>query len=287
MIKLIVLILATVLDILVLWGLHGGKKYAQLVQSMTGTPLQELLSVGFVVGDMKIFSFKDKFLSKFAVQTKLIYGEKYAKYYAYTLFAQALTYILLIMSAVLTLSVLFDTAFMVFLIVLGVIASAVVWNFCILAVGDKVKERRTVCLTELPDMVIRFALLVNSGMVLREAWRVVAETKDNALYKLMRDACEDMRNGMSETAAIYAFGIKTDCQEIRKFTSSLVQGIEKGNDELSLFLISQSQEMLTHKRQMLLQKGEKAAGKLILPIGITFIGVILIIAVSALQSFSF
>ena len=176
---------------------------------------------------------------------------------------------------------------MLIVLFMGGIGCAAVWNFCILSISDAVNERRTVCLQELPDMVIRFALLVNSGMVLREAWMLVAKAKDNALYKLMLDACEDMRNGVPETAAIHSFGVKTDCQEIRKFTSSLIQGIEKGNDELSAFLVSQSQEMLAHKRQMLLQKGEKAAGKLILPIGITFVGVILIIAIAAMQSFSF
>ncbi len=285
--QMIVLLLATVVDLIVLGGLFGGKKYLELITSMKDKPLSSLFTVGFSVGDMKLLSgFRNKTLAKLTQNTTLLYGEKYAKYYAFAAFGQAMTYIMLILAFGLTLSTLLDTTMMVFVIVLAVIGCAAVWNFCIAVYADTVNERRDLCLAELPDMVIRFALLVNSGMVLREAWQLVAKTKQNALYTLMLEACEDMRNGMSETAAIHAFGVKTDCQEIRKFTSSLVQGIEKGNEELSTFLVNQSQEMLSHKRQMMLQKGEKAAGKLILPIGITFIGVILIIAISALQSFS-
>lgn len=287
MIRLVILILASIIDILVIIGLLGGSKYNDIVESMNGSPLYKFYTVGFFVVDIKILHLKNKLLYKLKTQTALIYGEKYAEYYAYTALAQAVSFIMLIMGFALTVSVFLDSTAMLFVAFIGLIACAAVWNFCILSINDTMTERREVALYEFPDMVIKFALLVNSGMVLREAWHLVANTKDNSFYKLMKESCENMRNGMSDIEAIHLFGVKTDCQEVRKFTSSLVQGIEKGNAELSSFLVQQSQEMLTHKRQTMLQKGEQAAGKLIIPIGITFVGVILIIGVAAMQSMSF
>lgn len=52
------------------------------------------------------------------------------------------------------------------------------------------------------------------------------------------------------------------------------------------FLANQSSELWNEKRQLLLQKGEKAASKLLMPIAIMFLGIMLIVISSAVQSFS-
>lgn len=136
-------------------------------------------------------------------------------------------------------------------------------------------------------MVSKLALLINSGMVLREAWHVTAYGKEGTLYTLMKQACEDMENGESDIGAIYKFGITSDSASIKKFTSAMIQGMQKGNSELADFMVSQTSELWAHKRQMALQQGEVAAGKLIIPLGITFAGIIMIIVSAAMQSMSF
>ena len=136
-------------------------------------------------------------------------------------------------------------------------------------------------------MVSKLSLLINSGMVLREAWYFIAESKKGPLYDLMKETCEFMNNGESDQSAINKFGILSDSREIKKFTSSLIQSLEKGNSDLVDFMLSQVTEQLEHKRQIMLQKGEVAAGKLIVPIGIMFAGVIMIIMAAALQNMSF
>lgn len=111
--------------------------------------------------------------------------------------------------------------------------------------------------------------------------------KNGELYNLMRKACEYMRNGDSDAVAIHKFGILSDSPEIKKFSSSMIQGMEKGNSELAEFLMGQASEQLAHKRQLALQQGEKAAGKLIIPLGITFFGIIMIIISAAMQGLNF
>ena len=136
-------------------------------------------------------------------------------------------------------------------------------------------------------MVSKLSLLLTSGMVLREAWYVVAQGKDGPLYDLMKKSCIEMDNGASDYSAIQKFGVLCDTPEIKKFTSAMLQSAEKGNRELTTFLIAQITELWAHKRQVALQKGEIAAGKLIIPLGLMFGGIILIIVAGVMQSMSF
>ena len=152
---------------------------------------------------------------------------------------------------------------------------------------EAVEKRRDDCVLEFPNMVSKLSLLIGSGMVLREAWYLIAKSKEGPLYELMRKACEYMDNGESDAAAIHKFGVLSDSVEIKKFTSAMVQGMEKGNSELADFLISQATELWAHKRQLALQQGEIAAGKLIIPLGLMFGGIIMIIVSAAMQSMSF
>lgn len=90
-----------------------------------------------------------------------------------------------------------------------------------------------------------------------------------------------MKNGYSDADAIFLFGKASNSTEIKKFVSALLQSMEKGGAELSGFLAQQSSELWGTKRQHMLQEGEKAATKLLLPILLIFIGVIIIVITAA------
>ena len=57
----------------------------------------------------------------------------------------------------------------------------------------------------------------------------------------------------------------------------LVQSLEKGGGELTGFLMQQSKELWSLKRQRMLQKGDEAATKLLLPTTLMLVGIMLII----------
>lgn len=98
----------------------------------------------------------------------------------------------------------------------------------------------------------------------------------------MRISCEDMENGMSEVDAIHKFGRYTNSSEVRKFTSALNQSIERGGGELSDFLARQSTEMWALKKQLMLQKGEAAASKLLAPTAMLFVAIIVAVMTGAI-----
>ncbi len=73
--------------------------------------------------------------------------------------------------------------------------------------------------------------LTNAGLIMRDAWADVAYNGDTTLYKEMQISVDEMKNGVSETEAIYHFGNRCIIPEIKKFASTIIQGIEKGNSE--------------------------------------------------------
>ena len=285
----IMLLLASITTVLFLVNLARGKQYGYMVESLDGGEyfLKELYVVGFSLNDGKIFKLRGKMERNLKKQAKLLWGDRYYEYYANLAWAQFLSLTLLVVSVGFSLSGFLKTEQLPILLILVLLFVAAVWNLSLSRMKEKVQQRREACEAEFPNMVSKLALLINSGMVLREAWRVTAYGKEGTLYTLMKQACEDMENGESDIGAIYKFGVTSDSASIKKFTSAMIQGMQKGNSELADFMVSQTSELWAHKRQMALQQGEVAAGKLIIPLGITFAGIIMIIVSAAMQSMSF
>lgn len=285
----IMLLLASITTVLFLVNLARGKQYGYMVESLDGGEyfLKELYVVGFSLNDGKIFKLRGKMERNLKKQAKLLWGDRYYEYYANLAWAQFLSITLLVVSVGFSLSGFLKTEQLPILLILVLLFVAAFWNLSLSRMKEKVQQRREACEAEFPNMVSKLALLINSGMVLREAWRVTAYGKEGTLYTLMKQACEDMENGESDIGAIYKFGVTSDSANIKKFTSAMIQGMQKGNSELADFMVSQTSELWAHKRQMALQQGEVAAGKLIIPLGITFAGIIMIIVSAAMQSMSF
>ena len=287
--KFIMLLLASITTVLFLVNLARGKQYGYMVESLDGGEyfLKELYVVGFSLNDGKIFKLRGKMERNLKKQAKLLWGDRYYEYYANLAWAQFLSLTLLVVFVGFSLSGFLKTEQLPILLILVLLFVAAFWNLSLSRMKEKVQQRREACEAEFPNMVSKLALLINSGMVLREAWRVTAYGKEGTLYTLMKQACEDMENGESDIGAIYKFGVTSDSASIKKFTSAMIQGMQKGNSELADFMVSQTSELWAHKRQMALQQGEVAAGKLIIPLGITFAGIIMIIVSAAMQSMSF
>lgn len=289
MIRLILLIIATAATALFLYALAKGKSKESLVATLDESqyPLKDLYVVGFVLNDMKLFRLRGKLGLDLKKNTKLLLDNIYAEYYTYVTWAQFLTLALLAVSVGFSFCALLGGEMALLMPFAVVLMIAVIWNVTMSKAKEEVQARREACELEFPNMVSKLSLLLTSGMVLREAWYLIAKGKEGPLYDLMKKACDWMDNGESDTFAIYKFGVLSDSQEIKKFTSALVQSAEKGNSELAGFLLSQVTEQWAHKRQLALQQGELAAGKLIIPLGLMFGGIILIIIAAAMQSMSF
>ncbi|MGN0141218.1 MAG: type II secretion system F family protein [Roseburia sp.] len=278
--RILELILGTVLAVLYIIQSVRGKKYEELLEPLDGEdyPLKELYVAGYAWNEVKIFSLRGNMKEGLMGQARLLYDSRYAEYYANLVWAQVLTFGHLMLCLGFLLAGLADSMLFV---VIGIAGAGVFGYYFAGKMKEQVANQQMDCMVELPEVVSTMALLINAGMTLREVWELIAYSKEGTIYELMQQACSDMQNGMAEIDAIYRFGTLSNAPEIKKFASSLTQGIEKGSSDLSIFLSNQSSEMWNLKRQIMLQKGEVAATKLLIPTVMIFGGILLIVIAAA------
>ena len=286
MLSFVCLILATISTILFIVMTIKGKQYEQLLESVDDKefPLKELYGVGMAWEyAIPMLGYEGKLARKIRVNVSLFYGERYTEYYCRIILAQVYTYVHISICFFSLLSGFIDDSSCIIVLLIGVMLGAAIGDYYLKQVTGKIEKRAEECVIEIPNMVMKLTLMINSGMILRDAWYAVTNTVEGQLQGLMKQACELMDNGSSEAEAIYKFGVLSGSKEIKKFSSSLIQGIEKGNAELVGMLMQQSDELWENKRQHLLQKGETAATKLIIPTTMMFVGIVLVVITSALS----
>ena len=145
--------------------------------------------------------------------------------------------------------------------------------------NDKLEAKRDELLADLPQMLSKMTLLVNSGMVVREAWKKIAESGDRALNREMRLTVDEMNNGVAELDAYKNFADRCAIKEIRRFSSTMIQNMQKGNSEIAYFLKEMSDEMWEEKKHLVKRKGEAANSKLLIPTAMIFIGILILVMV--------
>ena len=288
LIKLIFLMLGTVLTAAYVMLTLRGQKYDPLIESLPkeGFSDKELWAAGYAMQEMKPFALETAIGQKLLNQAKLLHPEnecKYAEYWARLYWARTLSLSLMAAAFVFCATGFMSGPMVVITPIFGLVAVYAVYDAGANAMGNELKKRSEACLMEFSNVVSKLALLMNSGMILRDAWFVVADSKLGPIYDLMKNACHAMNNGKSDIDAVYDFGIQSNAPEIRKFAGILIQNMSKGGSDMTIFLTQQSTELWSHKRQMMLQKGDEAAAKLLMPTMLMLLGILLIIIVSAMS----
>jgi tight adherence protein C len=206
----------------------------------------------------------------------ILYEEQYAEYYLRVVQAQRVT----ITSIVVAVGFIFY----------GVCASFTVFGVIMMMAflayyyyGDeihqRIRKRSQAIMTDFSEIVSELALLSNAGMVLREAWDIVAQKGNGTIHQEMRRVVNDINNGKPEAEAYYDFGVRCILPEIKKFTSTILQGMTKGNQELGAMLQEQSGDIWKQKKQSIEQVAQEATTKLMIPMCIMFLGIIILVVV--------
>lgn len=255
-----------------------GSKYSEFFEPLEGPlyRLKETYGIGYYLLEKTHYSFKSDSDKKLRQSFSIIYTDKFAEYYLIVTRSQqiglALTFAALFFPAY-----AFTRSVMVAVIVL--VTAVVVFYYYGKAMNDDVEARSESMLHDFSDLVSKLALLVNSGLILKEAWKEVAFSGDSDVYKEMQNSVIEMENGISDDEAIYNFSIRCTQKEIRKFASALISSKKKGNSDLIETLMQQSAEVWDLKRQIVRRKGETAADKLLFPMILMFIGILIMIIV--------
>ena len=238
--------------------------------------MPEIFFIGF--GFMELFKISLKTERGRKKQKKIaeVYGEKYAEFFHFCILGGQITYTLTIAPMGLFIGALTNDITFAFL---ALAATAAIVVYLDMEVNNAVEKKRDEILSDYPEVLSKLTLLVNAGLVIREAWAKVAYTSDRALYKEMQTTSEEMRNGVSDLDALYNFAQRCSVKEIRKFASILSQNIQKGGTELTSSLRYMNEESWDEKKHRAKRKGETAGSKLMIPLMIMFVGILLMVIV--------
>ena len=239
--------------------------------------LKAIYGIGFKLCELFHISFKTNLAKKLRKDAIVLYGEKYAEYYVRVNYAQRLSFSIVLADIFLILMCMSNQSDRVTFAVVGFIVVALINYYFITLMSEQIKENADKYLLQFPNVASTMALLVNAGMILVEAWEVVADSGDDELHKQMKIAVNEINSGISVEMAIHRFGNRCATPEIRKFTAAILQGMQKGNSELSFSMKNMSQELWQSKKQRVLQLAELSGNKILIPILLMFVGILIMV----------
>lgn len=273
--------------ILVLLWIILAKKYEKLYGAIVATidpekyKYSELFCIGFALLKFLKINSKSKSARKRVKEIAEVQGKRYAEYYFYVINAAKWTYGFTILTLCSLLSALANEPLGV---LMGFFMAGILMWYVEEQLNDQLTERRDELLADMPQVLSKLTLLVNSGMILREAWEKTAYGGSRTLYIEMQNTVQEMKNGVAEVDAYKNFANRCDIKQIRRFTSTVIQNMLKGPVELSYFLKEMSDEMWEEKKHLVKRKGEAANSKLILPTTMIFVGILIMIIVPVFTS---
>lgn len=264
----------------------GSKKYQEMITPLDSKKymLKAFYGVGFEILDLVHYSYDTPMDIKRKAQAKIVYGEKYGEYYYCVNVAEKYTYVASCLVLTPLLGPMFGNPL---LMLFGVFAAGVLWYYADTKITDIIQDREVSITKDFCDVVSKMALLINAGMITREAWQSISTTGSGVLYKEMVTTGLDMQNGMSEIDAYIAFGNRCGVPFVKKFISMLVQNLEKGNKELVEFLKRESAVCWEEKKHIVKRQGEAAANKLMIPLGMILVGIFVMILVPITSKMGF
>lgn len=282
--QIIMLVPTTISSILwIFLRMRSRNQYVEIMNSISPDDYRfsDLFPIGFAFMDLIHFNMRSPRARKRIKEISEIYGRKFAEYYFYIQQGSMFAYSLSIVLIVCFITVLAnDYAVLVFGAIIG---GLLIWYMQEL-INDKLEARRTELLLDFPQVLSKLTLLVNTGMVLREAWKKVSFTGERVLYREMQTTTNEMNNGVTELEAYRNFAERCALKEIKKFTNTITQNLQKGNEELVLFLNDMAEEMWEGKKNKVMQKAEAASSKLLIPTTMIFLGILLLIMVPMFSS---
>lgn len=269
-----------------LWAfllLSGSKKFSEMIEPLDKKtyPLKEFYPVGMQMLDLIKYSYDTGFDKKRKAQAKIVFGEQFGEYYYRVNVAEKVTYVSFFLVITPLLGALSGNALMS---IFGLFGAGIAYYYVDSKIGEVIAKREDQIMFDFSDMVSKMALLINTGMITREAWDEIAYSGEGVLYEEMKKATIDIQNGTSEIDAYIAFGNRCGIQDIRKFISTLVQNLQKGNSELADFLKAETAIVWEEKKNIVKRRGESANNKLMLPLGLILVGVFIMILVPVISN---
>ena len=161
------------------------------------------------------------------------------------------------------------------------------------SINKKIEEKKLSLLADYPEFVAKLSLLILTGLSISNALnRIVHDyhtsleqgKTPHPLYEELNITCQKIKNGMYEAYAYEEFGRRTGVSCYIKFSSLLISGLGRGNKDFNRHLSEEATSSLLEHKAFILQQGNKASTKLILPMIIIFAVILIIVIIPAFFS---
>ena len=167
----------------------------------------------------------------------------------------------------------------------------------------KKRERQEGLLRDYPELLSRFSLYTQAGMTSKNALgKLVSEyeiqkeesrqemkgkkgIKVRHGYEELRRTYHEMKSGISEHEAYKNMGERIALSEYKKFSTIMIQQLEKGSKGFLLMLQQETGEAFEKRKRLAKEAGEKAGTRMLLPMGILFVITLVLIMVPPCLSF--
>lgn len=143
-------------------------------------------------------------------------------------------------------------------------------------IKSKASKRQEAILDQLPELLDLLSISVGAGLGFNQAFQYISEQCEGPLADEFVHAGNAMALGRSRRAALEEMAYRCDIDELRTFTSAVVQADEMGIS-LKNILVTQAQEARHAKKMRTEEKAQKIPIKILLPLGLLIFPVMLII----------
>lgn len=264
--------------------LANAKKYKALVDGVDKDfyALSDTFVVGIAI--VQKFGLTVKMMNyKKRRKIEELFSKQYVEFNYLVYLASRISYVMLIVPVGFLLGALLKSPLFA---VIGIVLAVLMAFYVDVRIDSKIEEQHEEILLDYPNVLSNMALLVNSGMLLREAWKTVGESGTRKIYREMQRTSHLISVGYSEQQAYNEFADACKISEIKKFVSILCQNVEKGSAELVNVLRELSIEAWNGKKNVVKTRGSSASTKLIIPVMISFVGILIMIVIPLMTGMS-
>lgn len=148
--------------------------------------------------------------------------------------------------------------------------------------SKKEEMRLSRIVDELPNMISKMVIYLNSGVPVSNTLRKLAETDNtNPLYEELRRVNSDVDNNVPLKRALFDMKERCKCTEMSHFYVILEQNLSKGTADCDLALTELAMDLWREKNERMKRRGADVSQKLLIPTFMQFVGAIAIAIIPA------
>lgn len=143
-----------------------------------------------------------------------------------------------------------------------------------------------------PGIIMKLTLLMGAGMTVKRAWKKITSDYEQEkgnwgvrfAYEEMKQTCNEMDSGITESESYERFGRRCGLQEYIKLGALLSQNLRKGTKGVNQILQMEAAQSFEERKARAKRLGEEAGTKLLAPMFLMLAVVLVIVIVPAFMS---